>query len=77
MSERTSQWYDHMGNILTAPYSDEPTGWRRDDRFTHRLMKPSTSGPVQAITWCGLRVHEIPGRGEIDCPKCLEAIREE
>lgn len=75
MSERVTHWYDHKGNIMTAPYSDEPTGFGKYDRLTHRLMKPQEGRIVQAVSWCGHRVHEVPGRGEIDCPECLEEIR--
>lgn len=75
MSERVTQWYDHTGQIITAPYSDQPTGFGTYDRLTHRLMKPPSSAPIQAISWCGRRVQEVPGRGEVDCPECLAALR--
>lgn len=57
---------------MLAPWSDEPTGYRRDDQRTHRLMKPQPGQVAQAITWCGLRALEVPGRGPVDCPGCLD-----
>ena len=54
---------------MTAPYSDEPTGYRWDDQHTHRIMKPPPGRVIQAVTWCGLRALEVPGRGPVDCGK--------
>ncbi|MFD8949487.1 hypothetical protein ACFV0B_11590 [Streptomyces xanthophaeus] len=70
-------WFDHEGNLMTAPASDEPTGFGRFDRLTHRIMKPGPGQIVQAISWCGRRVHEVPGHGEIDCAECLEILSED
>lgn len=71
MSEQT-RWFDHNGQIVTAPYSDRPTAYRWDDQRTHRINNPPPGQTVQAVTRCGLRALEIPGRGEVDCPECLE-----
>jgi hypothetical protein len=69
-------WLDWRGNIITAPYSEEPTGYNWDDQHTHRLMRPQPGQLVQAVTWCGRRALEVPGRGPIDCPECQAAIAE-
>ena len=73
MGEMTT-WLDHEGNEMTAPASDEPTGFGRFDRLTHRLMRPGAGQVIQAVSRCGRRVHEVPGRGEVDCSECLEIL---
>jgi hypothetical protein len=77
LAGETMTWFDHEGNPLTAPATTRPTGFGRFDRMTHRIMKPSPGQTVQAVSWCGRRVHEVPGRGDVDCPECLEAERED
>jgi hypothetical protein len=67
-----TEWYDHVGNIMRAPVSDTPTGYGKYDQLTHRLMRPQYGQVIQATSWCGHRVHEVPGRGDVDCPECLE-----
>jgi len=67
-------WLTWDGEIVYAPRSDEPTGYRRDDRRTHRLMRPQAGQVVQAVTWCGRRALEVPGRGAVDCPECLAMV---
>lgn len=73
----TMTWYDHEGNLMTAPASDEPTGYGRYDQLTHRIVKPPIGQIVQAVTKCGHRAHEVPGRGDINCPECLAVLRGE
>jgi hypothetical protein len=75
--DETMTWYDHEGNLMSAPASDEPTGWGRFDRLTHRIRKSPPGQIVQAITKCGHRAHEVPGRGEVNCPECLAIMRGE
>lgn len=75
MSDTTS-WFDHKGNLMTAPASEEPTGFGLD-RYTHRLMKPSAGQVIQAVSWCGRRILEVPGRGEVDCPECVALLAED
>jgi hypothetical protein len=70
---RLTQWLNHKGEIMTAPYSDKPTAYRWDDQRTHRISNPPSGQLVQAVTRCGKRALEIPGRGEVDCPECIEA----
>ena len=69
-----TDWLDHKGEIMSAPHSDEPTGYEKYAERTHRLMRPQPGQLIQAISWCGHRVHEVPGRGDVDCPECLELI---
>ena len=69
-------WLDHKGGMLGPGPLDEPTGWDPYARVTHRIMRPGPGQLVQAVSWCGHRVHEVPGHGAVDCPECLEAIRE-
>ena len=76
MSQMT-YWMDHEGNLLGPGPVDEPTGWEKYAECTHRIMKPQTGQFVQAISWCGHRVHEVPGRGPVDCQECLDLIAED
>lgn len=52
--------------------TDRGTAYRWDDQRTHALFRGSDS----ALTLCGKRALEQPGRGAIDCPECLEALTE-
>ena len=70
-------WLDHKGGLLGPGPVDNPTGWGEYDRLTHRIMRPQSGQLIQAVSWCGHRVQEVPGRGEIDCPECLALIAEE
>lgn len=70
-------WLDHNGNIMTGPDDGGPTGYRWDDQRTHRLMAARPGQVLQAITWCGRRALEVPGRGPIDCPACLALLAED
>lgn len=74
MSEQTTKWYDHEGRILEAPYSDTPTAYRWDDQRTHRISNPTMGRLTQAITHCGKRALEVPGRGDVDCPECITDV---
>jgi hypothetical protein len=70
-------WLDHKGGLLGPAPVENPTGWGRYDRQTHRIMRPQPGQLVQAISWCGHRVHEVPGHGDIDCAACLALIAED
>ena len=67
-------WMNHAGDLLGPGPVDNPTGWEKYANLTHRIMKPQRGQVIQAISWCGRRVHEVPGRGPVDCRECLEAI---
>jgi hypothetical protein len=67
------EWLDHEGEIVTAPQSDRPTAYRWDDQHNHWVMRPASGQLAQALTLCGKRALEMPGRGEVDCPDCIEA----
>lgn len=69
-------WLTWDGDVVYAPRSDEPTGYRWDDRWTHRLIRPQAGQIAQAVTWCGKRALVVPGRGPVDCPECLAEIAE-
>ena len=69
-------WLDHEGELLGPGPLDNPTGFGKYDRLTHRIMKPQRGQLMQAVSWCGRRVHEVPGHGDIDCPECLELLTE-
>ena len=70
-------WLDHRGQMLGPGPVGNPTGWEKYANLTHRIMKPQRGHLIQAISWCGRRVHEVPGHGDIDCPDCLAALAEE
>jgi len=67
---------DHRGGMIGPAPADNPTGWEKYADLTHRIMRPQPGQLIQAISWCGRRVHEVPGRGRIDCPECLRALAE-
>jgi hypothetical protein len=72
---RLACWLDHTGGKLLGPApADNPTGFGEYDRLNHRIMQPQRGQLIQAVSWCGHRVHEVPGRGPVDCPGCLEAL---
>lgn len=62
--------YDHVGNIVEFP--DGTTTCWNGDGYTHHLFAANQGVMMQALTWCGRRANEFPGRGPIDCPQCLE-----
>lgn len=74
---RVAYWLDHNGGLLGPGPATNPTGWDKYGQQTHRIMRSSASMPIQAVSWCGHRVHEVPGRGDVDCPACLELIAED
>ncbi len=79
MNEPTEvlRWFDHQGNIIEAsapPDGARPTAYRGDDQRTHYMFGRATSTPMfQAMTLCGKRALEVPGRGEVNCTECIEA----
>lgn len=70
-------WMDHLGRLIGPAPVDNPTGWEKYAGQTHRIMRPQPGQLIQAVSWCGHRVHEVPGRGPVDCPECLELLAEE
>jgi hypothetical protein len=70
-------WLDHRGGLIGPAPVSNPTGWEKYAERTHRIMRPQSGQLIQAISWCGHRVHEVPGRGPVDCAECLELIAEE
>lgn len=70
------RWFDHKGGIIEAPATEgRPTCWRDDGRQAHWMFgKPTEHASFQAMTLCGKRAFEVPGRGAVDCPECIEAL---
>ncbi len=76
MDEGMTYWLSYDGKLLGPGPLDGPTGWEKHANLTHRIMKPQPGQLVQAISWCGRRIHEVPGHGAIDCCKCLDLLTE-
>lgn len=74
--QREYRWFDHNGNVVSAPATDtRPTAYRWDDQRTHWMFgEPSEVPRFQALTLCGKRALEVPGRGEVDCSECIDAL---
>lgn len=74
------RWYDYRGDIVTAPLDAPLTTWSRLDRMTHAILGDGAGpGMAQLLTLCGRRGcpasgHEVPGRPDVDCPRCLDAL---
>jgi hypothetical protein len=62
------QRLDHRGEIIEAP--DGTTTCWGSDRRNHRLFAPDNPSLIQAMSLCGRRALELPGRGEVDCSEC-------
>jgi hypothetical protein len=73
MTENVWRWFDHKGRIVSAPATTgRPTAYRWDDNWTHWMFgTPSSEATFQALTLCGKRALEVPGRGQVTCPECL------
>jgi hypothetical protein len=74
-----ARWFDHKGDIIEAAWAPtkRATAYGQYDQLTHWVFgEQSETAWHQAITLCGKRVHEIPGRGEVTCAECLEAATE-
>ncbi len=73
----TVRWFDHQGNVVEAPAPPEgqrSTAYRWDDQYTHYMFGQAIAVPMfQAMTLCGKRALEVPGRGEVTCTECIEA----
>lgn len=71
-------WFDHTGGIVSALATEgRPTAYRWDDQRTHWMFgTPSETPVMQALTLCGKRALEVPGRGEVDCEECIEVLGE-
>lgn len=77
MSDDMWRWFDHKGGVIEAPATpgQRPTCFGPYDRLNHWMFgKPSSAAWFQAMTLCGKRAHEVPGRGEVDCPECIEIL---
>jgi hypothetical protein len=70
-------WLDHRGALIGPAPLDDPTGWEKYADVTHRIMRPQPGQLIQAVSWCGRRVHEVPGRGSVGCRECLQLMAEE
>lgn len=72
------RWFDHTGGIIETPVTDRPpTCFGTYDRLNHWMFgEPSEQLRHQAMTLCGKQAHEIPGRGGVDCPECIEIVLE-
>lgn len=68
---QTRDWYDYAGRKFTAPASARTT-FGIYDRLNHYLFAADNPNMLSPQTWCGHRAGEIPGRGPVDCPACLE-----
>jgi hypothetical protein len=76
---KVARWFDHKGNIIEAPWADTPraTTYGQYDQLTHWMFgEQHETAQFQALTLCGKRAGEIPGRGEVTCPECIEASSE-
>lgn len=67
-------WLDHEGGLLGPGPVENPTGYGKYDQRTHRIMRGNPGSLIQAVSWCGIRVHEVPGHGDIDCSECLTLL---
>lgn len=65
------RWLTWDGQIMTAPTGAPLTAFGTYDRLNHALDSDGYGALTQAVTYCGKRAHEIPGRGPVDCPECL------
>jgi hypothetical protein len=83
------RWFDYRGGVFERPATDPLTCWDAIDQHTHALWPDGLGPLAQALTRCGKRacpvgvpgsrrrserpLREVPGRGPVDCPDCLEA----
>ena len=77
MTGQMAYWMDHRGSLIGPAPLEDATGWEKYAERTHQIMRPQPGQLIQAISWCGRRVHEVPGRGPVDCPECLEIMAED
>lgn len=79
MTEQTPRrWYDYKGETVERPADTPLTAWNWYDQRTHAIWPDGHGSLAQVLTRCGKRAcpaarNEIPGRGEVDCPECIEA----
>lgn len=68
------RWFDHRGGIIETPATEPPpTVYGPYDQLNHWMFgDPSAVATFQALTLCGKRALEVPGRGAVDCPECIE-----
>lgn len=81
MAQDTARrWYDYQGNIVELA-ADVPLTMYNG--LNHEIDPPG--GGVlgsQMLTRCGVRacptprsgLREVPGRGPVDCPRCLDPV---
>lgn len=71
-------YYCHTGDRITIPAGVPLTMY---DGLNHAVSTWEDNAPAQMLTKCGRRscpysgVREVPARGAVDCPECLNAIR--
>lgn len=72
-SETKRRYLDYLGRLVILT-GGESTMY---DGLNHALWR-ATEPPSQMITLCGKRacpvrrLREVPGRGPVDCPECIE-----
>jgi hypothetical protein len=73
---KAAHWFDRTGAIVEALQLDgRTTAYGQYDRHTHAMFGESSDVMQhQAMTVCGKRGGEIPARGAIDCPECIDAL---
>lgn len=75
------RWLDYKGGIVERPADTPLTAWNWYDQHTHAIWPDGHGSLSQVLTLCGKRGcpaarNEIPGRGEVDCPECIETLAE-
>jgi len=69
------RWWCHTGAEITLPTDAPPTMY---DGLNHAVAVWEGGAMGQMLTRCGGRacpypgLREVPGRGPVDCPECLE-----
>jgi hypothetical protein len=73
------RWLDYKGAVVEVSDDVPLTAWNWFDQRTHAIFggEPGSIARYQLLTRCGKRGcpaarNEIPGRGPVDCPECLE-----
>lgn len=74
----TRRWYDYAGSLVELADSTPLTMY---DGLNHRIRVWEGGQVGQMLTGCGKRAcpgptRQVPGRGPVDCPECLEANRD-
>lgn len=77
MRRMTRRWYDYQGGLVELA-DDVPLTMY--DGLNHRIRMWEGEHVGQMLTGCGKRAcpgltRQVPGRGDVDCPECMEADR--